>query len=148
MSFARLAEAVCTGLRVEWADVVLFLRGGDETVRRVHVGADVHRNETAAVRTVPLAYRGEPLGIIECGPKLHGAFSAQDDDVLATLARQAALAVHNARLTSELASRLGDIQRQAGELAASRARIVQAGTPSGGGSSAICTTAPSSRSWR
>ncbi|GAA3076454.1 hypothetical protein GCM10020000_72370 [Streptomyces olivoverticillatus] len=43
-----------------------------------------------------------------------------------TLARQAALAVHNVRLTAELSTRVDEVQRQAGELDASRARIVHA----------------------
>lgn len=42
------------------------------------------------------------------------------------MARQAALAVRNARLTSELGERLSEVSRQAEELRTSRTRIVQA----------------------
>jgi signal transduction histidine kinase len=65
-----------------------------------------------------------PVGVIECGPKREGKYSELDQSLLDTLARQAALAVRNAGLASELSARLEEIRVQAGELAASRARIV------------------------
>jgi signal transduction histidine kinase len=46
--------------------------------------------------------------------------------MLASLARQVGLALHNVRLGSELESSLGELQRQAEELRASRARVVAA----------------------
>jgi signal transduction histidine kinase len=69
---------------------------------------------------------GERTGVIECGPKVEGSFTERDHELLATLARQAALGIHNARLAAELAARLDEIGRQAEELSASRARIVRA----------------------
>jgi signal transduction histidine kinase len=75
---------------------------------------------------VPLIHGGTKLGDIECGPKIEGAFLDEDDKLLYNLARQAAAAVHNLRLTAELARRLEEIRRQAAELGASRARVVQA----------------------
>ncbi|MEV6549100.1 GAF domain-containing sensor histidine kinase [Streptomyces sp. NPDC051597] len=75
---------------------------------------------------VRLRYGEEVLGAIEYGPKEEGRFSAEDQDVIETLARQAALAVHNALLTAELSTRVEEVQRQACELNASRTRIVQA----------------------
>ena len=60
----------------------------------------------------PLSHGEVVLGEIRCGPKLGGAFLPRDLELVETLARQAALALHNAR--------------QAAELEASRARIVQA----------------------
>lgn len=69
--------------------------------------------------TVPIVLHGERLGVVECGPKTSGAFTAEDEAVVASLARQAALAVRNVRLTAALG-------RQAEELAASRVRLVHA----------------------
>jgi signal transduction histidine kinase len=67
-----------------------------------------------------------PVGMIECGPRLEGKYTVQDQSLLDDLARQTALAVRNAGLASELSVRLGEIRVQAAELAASRARIVHA----------------------
>src|SRR5207247_151663 len=66
------------------------------------------------------------IGTIECGPKEDASFEPRDHQLLETLGRQAALAIRNAALASELAERLTEIERQARELAASRTRIVQA----------------------
>ncbi|MGN5377025.1 histidine kinase [Streptomyces lasalocidi] len=75
---------------------------------------------------VRLCYGDDVLGFIEYGPKAQGRFTPEDRDLVETLARQAALAVHNARLNAELSIRIEEVQRQASELNASRTRIVQA----------------------
>jgi len=62
--------------------------------------------------TAPLAYGESISGQIECGPRSAGRYRAGDRELLMTLARQAALAVHNARLARDLRD--------------SRARIVRA----------------------
>jgi signal transduction histidine kinase len=72
----------------------------------------------------------EVLGTITCGPVVRRGRDGRGPDVdptlLATLARQAAMAIHNARLAAELAARLAEIQATTAELAASRSRIVAA----------------------
>ncbi|HEV2755125.1 MAG TPA: sensor histidine kinase [Actinomycetota bacterium] len=73
-----------------------------------------------------LVQDGRGLGEIACGPRVRGRTRAADKQLLETLARQASLAIHNARLASELAHRLDEIRAQAVELAASRERIVTA----------------------
>ncbi|WP_157857816.1 GAF domain-containing sensor histidine kinase [Streptomyces durhamensis] len=75
---------------------------------------------------VGLCYGDDALGFIEYGPKDEGRFTPEDRDLVETLARQAALAVHNARLNAELSIRIEEVQRQASELNASRTRLVQA----------------------
>ncbi len=59
----------------------------------------------------------------------HGAllFDENDDQALTELARQVGLALHNVKLDSALQESLDEVQRQADELRASRARIVEAG---------------------
>ena len=66
-----------------------------------------------------VTHDGEVLGRIECGPRTRGSLRPEDRERLLLLGRQAGLAAHNARLAGELA-------QQAAELAASRARIIEA----------------------
>lgn len=100
-----MATALEDGLGLVWARVVL------EPSDRV--------DDRQPVLTVPIVLRNERLGVVECGPKTSGEFTDEDETVVATLARQAALAVRNVRLTTQLSE-------QAGELGASRARLVRA----------------------
>ncbi len=73
-----------------------------------------------------LVHAGEHLGQIECGARVRGRTQASDRELFATLARQAALAIHNAKLAGELTRRLEEIKHQAEEITASRSRIVAA----------------------
>jgi signal transduction histidine kinase len=73
-----------------------------------------------------LVHAGEHLGEIACGPRVSGRTQSSDRELFETLARQAALAIHNARLAGELGRSLEEIKAQASELAASRSRIVAA----------------------
>ncbi len=124
----QVAATVRAGLGVAWARV--SLQSGSESEAALEpvaaAGIDLHAPATPTA-TAPLAHSGKPIGTIDCSPKLEGQFDAKDHELLATLGRQAALAIHNARLAAELAERLDEIQIQARELAASRTRIVQAG---------------------
>jgi signal transduction histidine kinase len=74
---------------------------------------------------VPLLQADLLLGRIECGPRRDGPLLDEDRRLLAHLAAQGATAVSNLRLNAELADRLAVIERQAAELAASRARLVK-----------------------
>jgi signal transduction histidine kinase len=88
----------------------------------------VRVSEEAALRIAPVTNSGELLGLIvvrrpDGGPP----FGADDDQTLTELARQVGLALHNVKLDSALQESLDEVQRQADELRASRARVVQAG---------------------
>jgi signal transduction histidine kinase len=100
-----MAAALEDGLGLEWARVVL---DPSDPV-----------DEPEPVLRVPIVHRDEQLGFVECGPKLNGELTDADRAVVATLAGQAALAVRNLRLTTQLS-------KQTTELAASRARLVRA----------------------
>ncbi len=80
------------------------------------------------MRVAPISHAGELLGIIVVS-KVEGAvaFREEDDRVLADLARQVGLALHNAQLDTALQSSLDELRRQADELRASRARVVASG---------------------
>lgn len=68
---------------------------------------------------MPLVHGQDVVGAIDCGAKAEGRYSAADQELLATLGRQAALAIRNSQLTTELSHRFD-------ELAESRARLVHA----------------------
>ena len=123
----RLAETVREGLDLEWARVSLSLRTEDAE-RAEPVGAagiELDEDATPAL-TFPLIHEGERVATIECGPKRDGELTPEDHELLENLGRQAALAIRNSKLAAELAARLEEIRRQAGELAASRSRLVTA----------------------
>ncbi|MEU1778248.1 ATP-binding protein [Streptomyces abikoensis] len=121
----QLAAGLQQGLTLSWTRV--RLGGGDLPVHLGTAGEPPGRGRPAGPGGgFPLRYGDDVLGLIEYGPKAEGRFTPEDHDLVETLARQAALAVHNARLAAELSTRVLEVQRQAGELDASRARIVHA----------------------
>ncbi|MCC2275893.1 sensor histidine kinase [Streptomyces sp. ET3-23] len=117
----QLAAGLQEGLNLQWVRIRL---GGEGLP--AHLGAAGEETDRTSRTSLPLWYGHEVLGLIEYGPKTEGRFTPEDHDVVETLARQAALAVHNVHLAAELSARVEEVQRQAGELDASRARIVHA----------------------
>jgi signal transduction histidine kinase len=87
----------------------------------------VEGREATELRAAPIAHAGELLGlvVVERGPR-GDPITDDVDDVLAALARQVGLALHNVRLGSALEASHEALQRQADELRASRARVVAA----------------------
>jgi signal transduction histidine kinase len=84
--------------------------------------------EEPVLRIVPVTNSGELLGlIVVTRPDGAAIFDEADDQALTELARQVGLALHNVRLDSALQESLDEVRRQADELRASRARIVEAG---------------------
>jgi signal transduction histidine kinase len=80
------------------------------------------------LRVAPVSHGGELLGLIIAErPAAADPFSEEDDRVLAELARQVGLAVHNARLDTALQTTLDELRKQADELRQSRARVVASG---------------------
>jgi signal transduction histidine kinase len=125
----QLAGTVQRGLDARWARISLTLGSAEKPLLVSQAAAgtepDTTDEPTLSSRLL-VADSKAPVGVIECGPRREGKYSEQDQSLLDTLARQAALAVRNAGLASELSARLDEIRVQAGELAASRARIVHA----------------------
>ncbi len=79
------------------------------------------------VRVAPLVHSGELLGLVVCARNVdQQPFSDEEERVLAELARQVALALHNSALDTALQASLDDLKRVNEELRASRARIVAA----------------------
>ena len=107
------------GLGVRWAQIEC-----DYGV--THTDGEPPRDGERPVLSAPLVHGGRPLGEIRCGPRVRGRTQASDRELFETLAWQAGLALHNARLAGELGRSLEVLQAQAAELAASRSRIVAA----------------------
>jgi signal transduction histidine kinase len=83
--------------------------------------------EERQLRVAPIAHSGELLGLIVAERAADGEpFADEEEHVLAELAREFGLALHNVQLDSALQASLDELRRQAEELRASRARIVAA----------------------
>lgn len=84
--------------------------------------------EDHVIRAAPMTHQGELLGLIVADRGSGGdAFGEEEERVLAELARQVGVALHNVQLDSALQASLDQLRAQAAELQASRARIVAAG---------------------
>lgn len=123
----RMASTVRTALGLRWVKISSTRTRGDGVEMRA-IGWDGTAPGAmgAAEVAVPLEHGDQLVGVIECGPNNEGALSARDRELLEALAKQAALALRNASLASDLTDQLELVRVQAHELAASRARIVQA----------------------
>jgi signal transduction histidine kinase len=118
----QMAEAAARGVGAQAARVTLVLPGGAKrsTVWPPTASADQFE------RTLPVSYRDELVGEIAVRESPGQAITPGEGRLLADLAAQAGLVLHNVRLTAELQGRLVDISVQAAELRASRQRIVTA----------------------
>jgi signal transduction histidine kinase len=84
------------GLALEWAALRPCAAPGDDAGLRERV-----------------EFRGEPLGVLCCGPKRSGApFSAAERELVRVVANQAALALQNARTLEALGAAQDDLVRQ------------------------------------
>ena len=118
----EMAEAAALGVGASQARVRVFLPGGD----RDEVwppAADGHTGETT---TIPVAYQGEPVGEIALRTPPGSSLTPGEVHLLDDLAGQAGLALHNVRLTDELAIRLQELAEQSDQLQISRQRLVTA----------------------
>jgi signal transduction histidine kinase len=94
---------------------------------RVWLPLLVEGRDNAVMRVAPVTHSGRVLGlIVAVRPSTGEAFREEDERILAELARQVGLALHNVALDSALQASLDEVRRQAQELQASRARIVAA----------------------
>ena len=108
-----VAATIQAGLGASWVRVML-----DRPERMPIAGAGTDPGYVAEL-SAPLVHGDRIVGVIECGPKTEGRYNSADQELLNTLGRQAALAIRNSQLAGELSLSVD-------ELAASRARLVQA----------------------
>jgi signal transduction histidine kinase len=112
---STVAAAVREGLGARWVRVSLG-RHGERPVAAAGINLTAPDDP---VLHVPLVHGPDLVGAIDCGPKTEGRYTGSNQELLATLGRQAALAIRNSQLTTELSQRFD-------ELAESRARLVHA----------------------
>jgi signal transduction histidine kinase len=94
---------------------------------RVWLPAVVPQESDPILRVAPVTNSGELLGLLVVRrPDGAVPFGDDDDQAITELARQVGLALHNVKLDSALQESLDEVRRQADELRASRARIVEA----------------------
>ncbi len=94
---------------------------------RVWLPALVPAEADPILRVAPVTNSGELLGLLVVRrPDGAVPFGDDDDQAFTELARQVGLALHNVKLDSALQESLDEVRRQADELRASRARIVEA----------------------
>ncbi|MGH9245163.1 MAG: sensor histidine kinase [Acidimicrobiales bacterium] len=95
---------------------------------KVWLPAMLENRSEAQLRVAPACHSGELLGLIVVERRSDDdRFDEEDDRVLAELARQVGLALHNVELDSALQASLDDLRRANDDLRASRARIVATG---------------------
>jgi signal transduction histidine kinase len=107
----------------------VIARGGVSGVAWARIWLpEIIQADDEVLRVAPITNSGELLGMIVVRrPEGALQFNDDDDQALTELARQVGLALHNVKLDSALQESLDEVRRQADELRASRARIVEAG---------------------
>jgi signal transduction histidine kinase len=118
----RMAEAAALGVEAARGRVTVLLSGGAQAVSwppDAPAGG-------AADRTVRIVHQGEQVGELAVAMPPGRTLTRAEDRLLGDLAAQAGLALRNARLAIELQARVAQLADQAGELEASRQRLIQA----------------------
>jgi signal transduction histidine kinase len=113
-ALAQIAQALARGMSSPRARVRLLLPGAAALTATWPPGTTGDFGQTFAVTD-----GGESVGEIE-------AEASADEGLTQALTSQAGLALRTLRLSAELAGRLAQLEAQAGELTASRTRLVQA----------------------
>ena len=113
-ALAQIAEAVSTGTGSRQTRVRLLLPGGQSRTAIWPAGAAGNFGQSVAVK-----YGGMTVGEIE-------AEGSGDQRLTEAMTGQAGHALHTLRLSAELDAKLAQLEAQAEELVASRARLVQA----------------------
>jgi signal transduction histidine kinase len=121
----QMAEAAGRGVGALVAAVRVRLPGGLERIERWSAtgGDQAHAGEPW---TITIGYQGEPVGDLTVTKPTNDPLTPAEQELLRDLGAQAGLALHNVRLTEELAIRLHELDVQAAALRVSRERLVTA----------------------
>jgi signal transduction histidine kinase len=120
-----MARTAAEGVGATRSRVRLFLPDGSERSVTWPAEPPGEGTELHFDRVLRVSHGGTAVGEIAVS-KRGEQLTPSEERLLADLASQAGLALHNVQLATELGSRLHDISRTAEELAASRQRIVAA----------------------
>jgi signal transduction histidine kinase len=117
----EMAEVAARGVGAHAARVRVALPGGDERAR-------VWPDDAAGPfdRILDVSYQGDAIGAVEVAMPPNEPLRPDAERLLVDLAAQAGLALHNVRLTEELAIRARELAVQAEGLRVSRERLVTA----------------------
>jgi signal transduction histidine kinase len=118
-----MAAAAGEGVGASVVEVRVYLPGGGERVQRWSDDGVRAREEVARF---PVRYQGATIGDIDVQKPVDEPLRDAERALLEDLAGQAGLAMHNVRLTEELAIRLRELDEQAAALLVSRERLVTA----------------------
>ena len=118
-----IAEAAARGVGAPWGRTSVRLPRGD---RSVVWPSEEAEPQDGARHTLEVTHQGEPVGSIEIAKPGGDPITPAEERLLADLASQAGLAMHNARLTLELQARIEQISEQSQQLRRSRERLVTA----------------------
>jgi signal transduction histidine kinase len=118
----RIAEAAAQGVGASYARVGLVLSSGVQQIAR---WPDPSPEEQTSF-SLPVVYGREELGEIAVAKQPIQSLTPGERKLLADLAAQAGLALHNVQLAMELQGSVNRISAQAAAIRASRQRIVAA----------------------
>jgi signal transduction histidine kinase len=118
----QLAETAAAGVGAAASRVSLFMPDGGVREALAPAGAESPAEWAAAVE---VRHLGEPIGEIAVAKAPGDPLRPTERSLLDDLAAQAGLALHNVRLTDELAARAADLTATATALESSRHRIVR-----------------------
>lgn len=119
----EMAEVAARGVGARVARVRVALPGPAERSRTWPEGADADDDFD---RSLEVVYQGETIGAIDVAMPPGEPLRPGEERLLGDLAAQAGLALHNVRLTEELAIRARELAIQAEGLRVSRERLVTA----------------------
>jgi len=120
----QMAEAAGTGVAAAEVTIRVALPDGGERVERWQGPSAGGR--TAEPWTTTISHHGEPVATLTVTKAANDPLTPAERDLLEDLGAQAGLAVHNVRLSEELAVRLRMLDEQAAALRVSRERLVTA----------------------
>ncbi|MGZ5349398.1 MAG: ATP-binding protein [Actinomycetota bacterium] len=119
----EMAEVAARGVGARAARVRVALPGGAERSRTWPEDAEA---DDGFNRSLEVVYQGEAIGAIDVAMPPDVPLRPGEERLLGDLAAQAGLALHNVRLTEELAIRAAELAVQAEGLRVSRERLVTA----------------------
>ena len=120
----QMAEAAGAGVGAAEVTIRVTLPDGGERVERWQGPAAGGRIAEPWVTTI--VHQGEPVATLTVTKPANDPLTPAERGLLEDLGAQAGLAVHNVRLTEELAIRLRELDVQAADLRVSRERLVTA----------------------
>jgi signal transduction histidine kinase len=131
---ARMARVLANGTGAEWAQVWLVV--GNRPIlaatwppgarREVTGDADPRADDDPGRRWLPVRHGDELLGVLVVQERHRVPLTSVEERLFAGLASQAGLVLRGVRLRAELELRLAELSVRAGELRASRQRVVDA----------------------